>query len=123
MDVETANISNLPDRWQWPEPVKMKAADGITDIYGAIFRPSHFDPSKKYPVLEYTFYSNTDVISTPKNAFTDGLGGGMFQEMAAYAELGMIVVTIDGRGTIHRNKAFTEASLDWEVVIGFDLYA
>ncbi|MDB9724458.1 S9 family peptidase [bacterium] len=113
MLVETADITGLPKGWHWPEPVEMKAADGETAIYGAIFRPSHFDPNKKYPVLEYTFYSNTDSISTSKAAFTDGFGGPMYCEMQVYAELGMIVVTIDGRGTPHRSKAFTDDSYGW----------
>jgi len=113
MIVETADITGLPEGWHWPEPVAMKAADGETAIHGAIFRPSHFDLQKKYPVLEYTFYSNTDTISTPKAAFTDGFGGQLYWAIQAYAELGMIVVTIDGRGTPHRSKAFTDNSYGW----------
>ena len=111
--VETADITGLPKGWHWPEPVAMTAADGETAIYGAIFRPSHFDPNKKYPVLEHTFYCNTDDISTPKQAFNDGLGGDMYWAMQAYAELGMIAVAIDGRGTLFRNKAFSDDSYGW----------
>ena len=113
MIAETADIAGLPESWQWPEPVAMKAADGETDIYGAIFKPSHFDSSKKYPVLEHTFYSNTDAISTPKQAFNDVFGGQIYWAMQVYAELGMIVVAIDGRGTPHRSKAFTDDSYGW----------
>ena len=114
MPLETADISALPEGYQWPEPVKMMAADGKTAIYGAIYRPSHFDSAKRYPVLEHTFYCNTDDISTPKGAFSNSVfDGAMAQQIQSLAELGMIVVTIDGRGGIHRSKAFADHSYGW----------
>lgn len=51
MELESADVSNLPENWQWPEPVKMLAADGNTDIYGVLFRPSDYAEDKKYPVI------------------------------------------------------------------------
>ena len=51
--LETTDVTSLPNDWQWPEPVKLKASDGKTDIYGVIFRPTYFDPDKQYPVIDY----------------------------------------------------------------------
>ncbi len=100
LEVETADISGLPANWRWPEPVKLIAADGKTDIYGVVFRPSDFDPNKKYPVLDCAqtnpFYGGVE---------TNGLG--IFALIAQpLAELGFIVVSIEGRGRGYRSKAF-----------------
>ncbi len=113
MEIEKADISRLPKNWQWPEPVKMVAADGKTDIYGVIFRPSNFDPNKHYPILDYTF-TEVRMPTTPTGAFTnDDLGGLTYTAAAAYAELGFIVVIMDGRGSAYRHKAFQDESYGW----------
>ena len=107
--VEAADISGLPKGWQWPEPFTLKADDGITDIYGVLFRPSDFDPDKQYPVLDMgmamPFYS-----FLPTGAFL-GVGESLignvyYMAMSALAELGFIVTVMDGRGTCYRSKAF-----------------
>ncbi len=114
MTVETADISALPKGWRWPEPVKLKAADGKTDIYGAIFRPSDFDSTQKYPVLEYTFYAAPEETSTPLGSFTNNTSiGRIYMIPAAYAELGFIVVTVDGRGGPFRSKKYQDHSYGW----------
>ncbi len=95
LTLETADISGLPDNWQWPESVQLKAADGKTDIYGLVFRPSDFSPDKSYPVLDLS-----SSFLMPTGAFTNNLGGSMYYlPPMAYAELGFIVVMISGRGT------------------------
>lgn len=106
--VETADIAGLPKGWQWPEPVTMKAEDGITDIYGVLFRPSDFDADKQYPVLDigmiHPFYS-----SLPTGAFLgsgEDQGNTFYMALSALAELGFIVTMIGGRGTCYRSKAF-----------------
>lgn len=108
MEVVAADISNLPGNWHWPEPVKLVAADGKTDIYGVIFRPSHFDPNEAYPVIDYTI--GLPILPTvPKGAFmgaNDINASLSYLSAAAWAELGFIVVVIDGRGTTCRNKSF-----------------
>ncbi|MBM3531780.1 MAG: S9 family peptidase [Alphaproteobacteria bacterium] len=92
--------------WRWPEAVKLKAADGKTDIYGAVFLPNDFDRRKKYPVLDL-IYPGPQRIQTPHHSFTsDANGMRQFLFPKSYAELGMVVVTIDGRGTPLRSKAF-----------------
>lgn len=92
--LETADISGLPDNWQWPEPVMLKAADGEVDIYGVVFRPSDFSPEKSYPVLDNSYFFASPVGSFTNNALFDW----SYMASAAYAELGMVVVMIFSRG-------------------------
>ncbi len=92
--VETANISGLPKGWQWPEPVMLKAADGRSDIYGVVFRPSNFSADKSYPVVDYSFRAYNPVGSFTNNH----TGNWMYLEPSALAELGFIVVMINKRG-------------------------
>ena len=105
MTIETADLSPLPQNWRWAERVKMIAADGETEIYGTLYRPSDFDPEKSYPILEF-HYPNPGYAWAPKEGFT----GVMDTAMRAHAELGFIVVAIDGRGTPCRSKAFLDNS-------------
>jgi dipeptidyl aminopeptidase/acylaminoacyl peptidase len=92
--------SLLATGWHAPERFVAKGRDGTTDIYGVIYRPTNFDPAKKYPVIEY-IYAGPHSAFVPK-AF-DAIPGGWVREMA---ELGFIVVQCDGMGTSHRSKAF-----------------
>ena len=103
MELESADISGLPAHWQWPEPVTLKAADGQTDLYGVVFRPSDFSPDKSYPVLDFS--SNGDHM--PAGSFGSCYMPGLsYFPPAAYAELGFIVVLIRPRGTGLRSVAF-----------------
>ena len=106
--LETADISALPDGWHWPEPVKLLAADGETDIYGLIFRPSDFSPENSYPIVSHIM----NVPESPwvsKGSFSNGETlDWSYLDAAALAELGFIVVQIDGRGAPLRNKAFQD---------------
>jgi len=108
LEIESADISGLPHDWQWPEPVKVKAADGETDIYGAIYRPRGFSPDKSYPIIDHGF-NVPDTPFVPKGSFTctSGFGFG-FYEPFALAELGFIVVQIDGRGLPYRSREFMD---------------
>ncbi len=81
-----------------PEPFIAKGRNGETDIYGAIFRPSDFDPQKKYPVIE-DIYAGPQDFFVPK-AFRP------YHSKQRLAELGFIVVQIDGMGTNWRSKEF-----------------
>ena len=110
MVLETAELS-LPDGWEWPEPVQMIAADGETDIYGVIYKPAHFDPNKSYPVIDAALAYNSVSSWLAKGSFSNsGAYGGNFYYEAALAQLGFIVVQIDGRGTAYRSKAYQDAS-------------
>ena len=84
--------------WQRPERFVAKGRDGKTDIYGVIYRPSNFDPNRKYPVIE-KIYAGPHGSFVPKS-FSPCHGA------QRWAELGFILVQIDGMGTSHRSKAF-----------------
>lgn len=114
MELETANISALPNGWQWPEPVKLLAADGHTDLYGLVFRPTDFSPDQQYPVLNY-IVSAPWLSVVPKGSFHNcrGYANRHYFYGAALAELGFIVVLIDSRGTPLRSKAFQDESYGW----------
>ncbi|RYZ13860.1 MAG: S9 family peptidase, partial [Sphingobacteriales bacterium] len=81
-----------------PEVFVAKGRDGQTDIWGIMFRPSNFDPSKKYPIIEQIYAGPQDAF-VPKTFSNYG-------ETQSLAELGFIVVQIDGMGTYNRSKAF-----------------
>ncbi|MFT7618271.1 MAG: dipeptidyl-peptidase-4 [Planctomycetota bacterium] len=84
--------------WQRPERFVAKGRDGKTDIWGILFRPSNFDPKKKYPVIE-AIYAGPHSAHVPKEFRA-------FHGPQKMAELGFLVVKIDGMGTSHRSKAF-----------------
>ena len=106
MTLETADVSGLPDHWQWPESVKLKAADGTTDTWGVVFRPSDFSPDKQYPVIDCSYHS-----FMPIGAFNNNLVGAMgYLPPAALAELGFIVVMINSRGTGLRDSVFNASN-------------
>ncbi len=98
-EVEHADIQPLLKAgWRAPEPFVAKGRDGVTDIWGVIFRPTNFDPSKKYPVIELIYAGPQDSF-VPKSFHA-------WYPMQSMAELGFIVVQIDGMGTSNRSKAF-----------------
>lgn len=112
LTLETADISGLPEGWQWPEPVKLQAADGETDIFGVVYRPSNFSTDELYPVLDVSMTMQEGNF-LPAGSFTNNnIAGYLYLVPAALAELGFIVVDIYGRGTSSRDKAFVNADLD-----------
>lgn len=112
MELERADVTNLPENWQWPEPVKMLAADDQTDIYGVVYRPADFSPEQSYPILDFS-WSNKEGCAIPCGSFTNNAVAGVgYFWPAALAQLGFIVVDIYGRGTAGRSRAFFEADLD-----------
>jgi len=101
--LEKADLGQLVQAgWKAPEPFQGKAGDGTTDIYGLIWRPSNFDATKKYPVIEH-IYTGPQGFFVPKTA-----GAGLW--LQPVAELGFIVVMVDGRGTFGRSRAFHQYS-------------
>ena len=95
--LETADITRLKQAgWQPPEVFVAKGRDGVTDMWGIIQRPSNFDPNRSYPVIEY-IYSGPGDQYVPK-AFTPWLWN-----LADLAELGFIVVQVDGMTTSFRS--------------------
>ncbi|RZM23176.1 MAG: S9 family peptidase, partial [Pedobacter sp.] len=101
MELEKADITPLLSTgWKLPEVFHAKGRDGETDIWGMIIRPSNFDPTKTYPVIEYIYAGPHDSF-VPKSFANDSRGS-----LHELAELGFIVVQCDGMGTSNRSKAF-----------------
>jgi dipeptidyl aminopeptidase/acylaminoacyl peptidase len=98
-ELEKADVTELVKAgWRAPEVFTSTGRDGRTDIWGVIIRPTNFDPSRKYPVIEYIYAGPQDSF-VPKSFSA-------YYAMQAQAELGFIVVQIDGMGTSNRSKAF-----------------
>ena len=91
-------VQLLKTGWKFPERFVAKGRDGETNIFGVIWRPTNFDPTKRYPVIE-NIYAGPHSFYVPK-AFRDYYGQ---QRMS---ELGFILVQIDGMGTNWRSKKF-----------------
>jgi dipeptidyl aminopeptidase/acylaminoacyl peptidase len=89
----------LSEGWTLPEVFCAKGRDGKTDIWGNIYRPSHFNPSKSYPVVEFIYAGPHDSDVTKDFSFGSRL-------MMRLVELGFVVVQSDGMGTCNRSKAF-----------------
>jgi len=103
MPLETSDIAALQAAgWKPPEVFVAKGRDGTTDIWGVIYRPSNFSAAKKYPVIE-NIYAGPQGSFVPKSF-------GAYNGMQSIAELGFIVVQIDGMGTSNRSKAFHDVA-------------
>ena len=106
MDIEEADIQQLSKDWIWPEPVDALAADNVTKVYGLLYKPPGFDPNKRFSVILQTFCQPETPI-VPKGSFTNGhLAAFWFYQGLALAELGFVVLQLDGRGSPLRDKAF-----------------
>jgi dienelactone hydrolase len=103
MDVDKGDASALlAAGLRFPEVFVAKGRDGKTDIWGVIIRPTNFDPSKKYPVIE-------NIYAGPQGSFVPKTFSAVSADQAL-AELGFIVVHIDGMGTSNRSKAFHDVA-------------
>ena len=100
--LECADISKLVENgWTAPEVFTAKGRDGVTDIWGVIQRPTNFNPANKYPIIEY-------IYAGPGDAYTPKSFNPYNWNMTSLAELGFIVVQLDGMGTSWRGKKFEE---------------
>jgi dipeptidyl aminopeptidase/acylaminoacyl peptidase len=103
LPLEKGDMSaQLATGWRPPEVFVAKGRDGVTDIWGIIVRPFTFDPNRKYPVIEQ-IYAGPQGSFVPK---TWGGGAGLLST----AELGFVLVQIDGMGTNNRSKAFHDVA-------------
>jgi dipeptidyl aminopeptidase/acylaminoacyl peptidase len=103
-ELEKADISRLEATgWKPPMPVKVRSHNALWDLYGLMFTPTHLDKNKKYPVVNY-------IYPGPQGG---GVGSRSFQDARrdhqALAELGFVVVVIDGTCNPGRSKAFHDA--------------
>ena len=91
IDLETSDFSALTAAgYEFPEPFKAEADDGVTDIYGVMYKPYDFDPNKKYPIVAYV-YPGPQTESVSKFFSTNA-------SEQALAQFGFIVVTLGNRG-------------------------
>jgi dipeptidyl aminopeptidase/acylaminoacyl peptidase len=96
--------------WKVPKPITVPARDGKTTLYGIMWKPTYFDETKeagkKYPIIDY-------VYPGPQDGSCGGSGGRSFRssfiDAQSLADLGFIVVCIDGMGNPHRSKSFHDA--------------
>ena len=103
MDVAHTDVSALlASGWRFPEVFVAKGRDDSTDIWGVIIRPTNFDSSRTYPVIEY-------IYAGPQGSFVPKTFS-LQTNMQSLAELGFIVVQIDGMGTNNRSKAFHDVA-------------
>jgi dipeptidyl-peptidase 4 len=116
--LERADVSTLlATGWTPPERFHAKARDGVTEVYGVVIRPTGYDPVGSYPVIDYIYGGPQTTIApttfTDATPFTDpfrnGRGSGFWQAQAI-AELGFVVVMIDGLGMPGRSRAFHDRS-------------
>ncbi len=103
-NVAKADISKLLGAgWKPPQPVTVKARDGKTDLYGLLYTPTQLDSSKKYPIINH-IYPGPQTGSVGGRSFNAARG-----DAQALAELGFVVLELDGMGTPWRSKAFHDA--------------
>ena len=102
--IEAGDSARVPQFWRWPQTISIIAADGRTQINALVFKPSDYDPGKKYPVIDY-IYGGPQIAYVPT-----GFAQGAYLDAASLAELGFVTVMMDGRGTAQRDRAFHTAS-------------
>ena len=98
LELETADLTLLFEAgYQFPEPFTVKAGDGITDLYGVMYKPFDFDPTKRYPIIEY-------VYPGPQTEATVYSWSRGMDRVDRVAQLGFIVITVGNRGG-HPNRS------------------
>ncbi len=104
LPLEQADISRLlATGWKPPMPITVKDRGGVGELYGLLYQPTNFDPTKKYPIIN-NIYPGPQTGSVGSRSFSAARG-----DTQALAELGFIVVQIDGMGTPWRSKRFHAA--------------
>lgn len=99
--LEKTDVSRLKATgWQPPKTITLKAHDGRTDLYGLLFTPTNLDPSKKYPIIDY-IYPGPQGGSVGSWSFVASRG-----DNQALAELGFVVVVLEGTSNPLRSKSF-----------------
>ena len=117
MELGRADISAyLAAGYSLPEPFETMAADGKTMIYGAIFKPAHFDPAKRYPIIE-EIYTGPQIIANSPKAFEAAF---VARFIMPQAQIGAIGVTVDGRGVAGRSRAFQQPAYQNVHAVGLD---
>ena len=103
-NLEKTDISRLTATgWKPPTRITVKARDGVTDLYGLMYRPTNLDPNKKYPIIDY-IYPGPQGGSVGSRSFSPSRG-----DNQALAELGFIVMQVDGTCNPLRSKKFHDS--------------
>lgn len=89
-----------------PEPFRVKASDGITDLYGVLYKPADFDANRRYPIIDYIYAG--PFLAVHQTTYTPATS--MHRISAALAQMGFVVAMLDARGTPGRGKAFQDAN-------------
>lgn len=107
--IDSTDIGDLTDKgWSPPEIFTTTGKDGETTIYGSIWKPIDFDPDKAYPIIDYTYTGpHTQIVP---HDFPGVIWPYAYRDNQALAELGFIVIQVDGLGSIGRSKAFQDVS-------------
>jgi dipeptidyl-peptidase 4 len=104
MELERADVQRLlATGWKAPEPFQATARDGKTPIYGLLWFPSNFDPTRRYPIVE-------QIYTGPHGFFTPKSYSAHRSSAQAIAELGFVVMMVDGLGTAGRGREFQRLS-------------
>lgn len=118
--LEKADASaSLAAHYRPPEEFVAKAADGKTDLWSLIYKPSYFDPAKRYPIIDLEYATPVTAV-VPRNFLHAISGVPSLPTSAMLAELGFIVVAIDARGTPYRSRQFSQAGYGQLNIIGLD---
>lgn len=108
-DIEHADISNyLKIVKRLPRRFVAKGRDGVTDIYGDVFLPTDFSATKRYPIIE-------NIYAGPQDSYTPAGFMPYRSEMQSLADLGFVVVELDGMGTANRSKKFHDVC--WKNIV------
>ena len=110
LKLEEGDIRNLTDMgWKPPQLFRVKSADGDADLYGLIIKPTSFNESLKYPVIETVYPGPWTIVTAKSFPGEESWVNKIFWRGQALAELGFVVVTLDGPGTPYRSKEFHDA--------------
>lgn len=111
MHLATADDSDLQRLgWTPAERFSVTARDGKTALYGLLFRPTHFDSTKKYPVIDVVYPGPYTIVTETAYPASLTWNAKIYWTCQMLSELGYVVVTMDGLGTAYRSKAFHDVS-------------
>jgi dipeptidyl-peptidase 4 len=116
LELQRADVEDLHRAgWRPPRRIKTKARDGSTDVYGLMFRSTTFDPAIKYPIVDFIYggpqtnQAGASFADSARPPVSDGITS-RFWHAQALAELGFVVVLIDGLGMPNRSKSYQDVS-------------
>jgi dipeptidyl-peptidase 4 len=116
LELHRADVEDLRrSGWRPPQRIKTKARDRSTDVYGLMFRPTTFDPAAEYPIVDFIYggpqtnQASASFADSARPPVTEGVTS-RFWHAQALAELGFIVVMIDGLGMPYRSKSYQDVS-------------